>query len=193
MDRWIRKIHIYLGLLNFSILMVFGLAGLVVTFEAPDITTQKQGPSIAYREFTPPPSASDKQVGQLIWRDLEPAHAGQPVVHRDAANRLVTDFYSVNGRVRVTLFEAEHRIEVETRRNSIWRFIDNAHATTIPEQAGGATRAWAWYIEFSIWALIGMSLSGIWLGMVSRWRFIWARVSFAAGCAVFLALFFLER
>jgi hypothetical protein len=37
MNTWIRKIHMYTGLLNFTILCVFGLAGLVVTAEAPDI------------------------------------------------------------------------------------------------------------------------------------------------------------
>src|SRR5512146_2182612 len=154
MNRWIRKTHIYSVLLNFSMLIVFGLAGLVVTFEAPDIMSQKQAPAIEYGAFTAPPSDSDQQVGRLISQTLDPEHAGPPIVHRDAANQLVVDFYSVNGRVRATLFETEHRLQVETRRNSIWRFIDNAHATTIREQArGSATRWWAWYIEFSIWAL----------------------------------------
>jgi hypothetical protein len=37
MNTWIKKIHMYTGLLNFTILCVFGLAGLVVTAEAPDI------------------------------------------------------------------------------------------------------------------------------------------------------------
>ena len=35
MNRPIRKLHIYTGLLNFSIFVLFGLAGLVVTFDAP--------------------------------------------------------------------------------------------------------------------------------------------------------------
>ena len=34
--------------------MVFGLAGLVVTAEAPDIFKQKQAPATAFRDFTPP-------------------------------------------------------------------------------------------------------------------------------------------
>ena len=57
---WIRRIHMYLGLLNFSLVGVFGLAGLVVTLEAPDIFRQKQGPSTEFRDFTPAPSASDR-------------------------------------------------------------------------------------------------------------------------------------
>ena len=37
MNAWIKKIHMYAGLFNFTILCVFGLAGLVVTADAPDI------------------------------------------------------------------------------------------------------------------------------------------------------------
>lgn len=191
---WVRRVHIYLGLLNFSLLFVFGLAGLVVTVEAPDIFHQPGGPAVETREFTAPPSASDREVGALVARAIEPAHAGAPFVHRDAANHLVAEFYSVNGLVRATLLPGERRVEVRTFRNSIWRFIDNAHATTLSEQGGDtAVRAWAWYIEFSIWSLIAMALGGVWLGLASRWKWAWTRVSLAAGCVVFIALYWLEK
>ena len=184
----------YLGLVNFSLLVVFALAGLVVTAEAPDIFKQKRAPAVTFREFTPPPSASDREVGQLLAQTLEPAHAGPPVIHRNAANQLVAEFYSINGLLRVTLLESENRIQMQTFRNSIWRFIDNAHATTISEETrSGAVRAWAWYIEASIWSLIAMTLSGLWLGVTARWNFGWTRVSLAAGCAAFVALYWLER
>ena len=76
-------------------------------------------------------------------------------IRRDAQHRLVADFYSVNGLVRATLLESEGQLQVETRRNSIWRFFDNAHATTIQETASDwASGAWAWYIELSIWSLM---------------------------------------
>jgi hypothetical protein len=191
---WIRRIHVYLGLLNFSLVAVFGLAGLVVTCEAPDIFRQKQGPSVEYREFAAPDSASDREVGELIASAVSPAHAGPPVIRRDPTNQLVTDFYSTNGLVRVTLLRGERRIQVQTFRNSIWRFIDNAHATTIAERTGdGAVRAWAWYIEFSIWSLIAMAMSGMWLGLRTRWKYRWTRIAAAAGCLVFAVLYWLER
>ena len=194
MNAWIRRIHMYLGLLNFSLLIVFGLAGLVATAEAPDIFKQKQPPAMTFREFTSPPSSSDREVAELIAQQMAPAHSGPPVMRRNGANQLVTEFYSINGMTRVTLLENEHRAQIQTFRNSIWRFIDNAHSTTISEDArGGAVQAWAWYIELSIWSLIAMALSGVWLGVTARWNFRWTRVSLAAGCAVFLALYWLER
>jgi hypothetical protein len=191
---WIRRIHTYLGLLNFSLVLVFGLAGLIVTFEAPDIFHQPQGPAVEVRDFAPPANASDREVGEMLARTIQPAHTGAPSVHRDASNQLVSDFYSVNGLVRVTLLSGEQRIQIQTFRNSIWRFIDNAHATTIAEPGrDGAVRAWAWYIEFSIWSLIAMSLSGAWLGLSTRWNYRWTRVSLAAGVAIFAALYWLEK
>jgi hypothetical protein len=184
----------YLGLLNFSLLIVFGLAGLIVTMEAPDIFRQKQGPSTEFRDFAPASFASDREVAQKVARVVAPSHAGPPVVRRNAANQLVSEFYSVNGLVRVTLLEGEKRIQIQTFRNSIWRFIDNAHATTIAEQArDGVVHAWAWYIELSIWSMIAMALSGLWLGLRMRWNYRWTRVSLVAGCAAFAALYWLEK
>ncbi len=125
---------------------------------------------------------------------IQPNHAGDPVVRRNDSNQLVTDFNSINGRVRATLFENEHRVQVRTFRNSIWRFIDNAHATTISQhKLDSVVLTWAWYIEFSIWSLTLMAISGVWLGIVSRWNSGWAQASLAAGAAAFLILYYLER
>jgi hypothetical protein len=194
MNFWIRRIHMYLGLVNFSLVIVFGLAGLVVTAEAPDILQQKEPPAVSFREFTPPGSASDREVAELLAQAAAPPHAGPPGFRRNAANQLVTDLYSINGLTRITLIENEHRARIQTFRNSFWRFIDNAHATTISENArGSAVQAWAWYIELSIWSMIAMAFSGFWLGVTARWNYRWTRVSLAAGCVAFMALYWLER
>ena len=133
-------------------------------------------------------------MAEILARSVHPAHAGEPEVARDSANQLVAEFYNVNGLVRVTLVAGEHRIRIETFRSNIWHFLDNAHATTIAgETRDGAVRAWAWYIELSIWSLMAMALSGLWLGLASRWRFVWTRVSIAVGCLAFGVLWWLER
>ena len=192
---WIRRIHIYSGLLNFSLLMIFGLAGLVVTFKAPDIMHSGVRPETKSIDFTAPESLSDKQAGERIASAVgRPPHAGEPYIHRDDSNRLAVDWYTANGLVRAVYLEQEHRVEIQTRRNSIWRFFDNVHATTMADRSPDpVVRAWARYIEVSIWSLIGMCLSGIWLGVASRWRFTWTRIALAAGCAVFAIFFLLER
>ncbi len=194
MNTWIKKIHMYTGLLNFTILCVFGLAGIVVTAEAPDIFHAGTLPVVATLPFIAPASASDQQVGEMIRQQLQPSHAGKANLSRDAKHRLVADFYSVNGLVRATLLEGESRVQVETRRNSIWRFIDNAHATTIQESASDwSTGAWAWYIELSIWSLMVMALSGLWLGLTTRWPFWWTKASLLAGTVSFAIFYWVQK
>lgn len=194
MNSWVKKIHMYAGLLNFTILCVFGLAGLVATAEAPDIFSVGTAPVVTTLPFHAPGSASDQRVGELIREQLQPAHAGRPYTHRDAGHRLVADFYGVNGLVRATLLEAQGQLQVETRRNSIWRFFDNAHATTIQETASGwAAGAWSWYIELSIWSLMLLALTGTWLGLTTRWPYWWTKASLAAGTLGFAIFYWALR
>jgi hypothetical protein len=193
-NAWIKKIHMYAGLLNFTILCVFGLAGLVATAEAPDIFSGNKPPGVSTMPFSAPGSASDAQVAELIRRRLQPPHAGAPFTHRDERRRLVADFYSVNGLVRATLLESQGQLQVETFRNSIWRFFDNAHATTIQETAyDWAPGVWAWYVELSIWSLIVMSLTGLWLGLATRWPFWWTKASFAVGTLAFAIFYWVQK
>ena len=195
MIAWVRRIHMYAGLLNFSILVIFGMAGLVVTFHAPDIMHSGVPPRTSSLPFTAPRSVSDPEMGRLIAEHVgTPPHSGPPYVHRDGSNRLLVDFYSVNGLVRATLIESENRIELQTYRNSIWRFVDNVHAATIADRAADtALRAWTWYIEFSIWSLIAMCVTGVWLAVALRWSFTWTRAALAAGALMFAIFYVLER
>src|SRR5262245_9307009 len=87
MNAWIKKIHMYTGLLNFTILCVFGLAGLVATAQAPDIFAPGTVPAVTTLPFRAPGSASDQQVGELIRERLQPAHAGQPNIRRNAQHQ----------------------------------------------------------------------------------------------------------
>jgi hypothetical protein len=144
--------------------------------------------------FTAPPSASDKEVAALIISQYRPPKTGTPNPRRNAQHQLVMDFYSVNGLVRMTLLESSNQLQVETYRNSIWRFFDNAHATTLQEQhQDWPVRVWAWYIEISIWSLLLMALTGTWLGLTSRWNFWWTKASFAAGTLAFAVFYMVQR
>ena len=199
MLRWltyqVRRIHIYAGLLNFSMLVNFGLAGLVATFKAPDIMHAGMLPEISRIGFTAPESLSDKQVGERIASAVQtPPRSGEHYIHRDDSNRLVVDWYSPNGLVRAAYLEPKHQLEIQRWRNSIWRFFDNVHATTIADRTEDrVVRAWTWYIEISIWSLITMCVSGIWLGVGSRWHSMSTRIALVAGCAVLVIFFILER
>jgi hypothetical protein len=184
----------YSGLLNFSILLVFGIAGLVVTFHAPDIFQKPSLHTITTQDFTVPPSASDREVVGAIARALRISVAEPPNPRRNPQHQLMADFYDPNGLRRVTLLEPEHRLQVETFRNSIWRFFDNLHATTLRQGAPWtAQRVWGWYIEVATLSMIWMIASGIWLGLGQRWNLRWTQFSAALAIIAFGVLYYLEK
>ncbi|MCG6924557.1 MAG: hypothetical protein LJF30_04495 [Acidobacteria bacterium] len=54
-------------------------------------------------------------------------------------------------------------------------------------------RAWAWYLELSIWSLLLMALSGVYLWLSTRPRHRWARVSLVVGTLVLVGFYWVVR
>ena len=186
----------YLGLLNYVSLTVFGIAGLNATFESGP---RQPPPAVEARflPFTAPSNASDKEVADAVF---QLAHfplsnpIPKPALRRNPENELVLNFFTLNGPFRVTVLEKENRLRIEPVRNNLWRFLNSAHSVT---QAGNSrflrVRLWAWYNEFAIWSLIAMSLSGVYLWLASRPQYRWAQLCFAAGTGVFIVLWAVTR
>ncbi|HXE65235.1 MAG TPA: hypothetical protein VN519_16945 [Bryobacteraceae bacterium] len=97
MNAWIRELHLYSGLLNFSILMVFGIAGMVATVHAPDIFQQPTLHTITTQDFSVSPSDSDQEVVGAIANALHLRVDQLPNAHRNPQPRLMVDFYDANG------------------------------------------------------------------------------------------------
>ena len=197
MHALIKKIHMYVGLLNFTILIVFGITGLTATFEQAPAAKPKPEPLISMEDYTPPPNSSDKQVADHIHQTRIKGFA-HPIpdwfLRRDKQKNLQLDFYSPNGMRRVIVLEKENKIRIENNPVGMWDFISRMHATTIRADAiDWRMRLWTWYTEFSIWSLIAMALSGLYLWLASRASYKWAIVSFAAGSGSFLVLWGLTR
>src|SRR5436190_6758248 len=193
MTHWIKKIHMYTGLLAFTALVVFGIAGMTATIPAE----RPQAGPVEPREYQLPPNLTDFEAATAVYQFLQPPLAqppGRGAVRRDAQNHVGFTVYSANGPRIITLLESERQVRIEFRRNHIWHFFENIHALT-PREAKGDTRErlWSWYNEFAIWALIFMSVSGMWLWLASRPGYRWAQISFAAGSGAFLLLYSLTR
>ena len=187
----------YLGLLNLSNLVVFGIAGLHATFEpAPE----EREPRVE-REwevaFAAPPGLTDKQVADLVHAELDLPLTG-PVpewaVRRDPDGVLRLNFHTPSGPHRVRVAEAEGRLHVETVRNGLGRYLSNLHAT-VPRYAGPdwRIRLWSYNVEFSLWSLLAMAVSGLYLWLATRPRNRAAVNSLAGGSAVFVLLYLLTR
>lgn len=197
MNRLIKKLHTYTGLLSFSALIVYGIAGLTASFEAAPEDRHQEVGAVRYEPFTPAAGLSDGEVADVVYKHLNPPLSG-PVpswaLKRDSENNLRLDFWSVNEVQRVTVLEKESRLRIETTRWSPWVYLNNLHTTTMrAELPDVRLKLWAYYNEFAIWSLIGMALSGTYLGLSSRPGYRLARYALAGGGAVFFAVYILTR
>ncbi len=192
MTSLIRRLHIYAGLLSFSHLIIYGVAGLAATAQS-QLERPKVPRSVRYAPFTPPPSATDKQVAAQVYRTLRLPLA-RPVpdwfLRRTADNDLLLDFYNMNGIWRVVVLEKENRLRIEEIRNSLALFLEDVHAATpADKEAPAPVRAWALWNEFALWCLIGFCVSGLYLWLAARPRFYGAYAVCAAGAAAFILLY----
>lgn len=188
------KIHTFAGLVTFVNLMVFGVAGLAAALESRN---SGAAPAVEYRAFTMQPGWTDRQAAERVIELLHLPLATpvqKAAIQRDAANRLVLDFYHANGRHKVTVLAGEGRLRVEVSRASFWKYLGTLHVTTAAFRSGDARmQFWAWYNEFAMWCFLALMVSGtaIWLTTRPRRR-QWIRgVHFctAACCLPFLVLY----
>ena len=185
----------YLGLLNLSILLIFGIAGLTATFSVPGgrLNQLQQSRTIRYEDLTVPASLiADRDVGEYVRQHLNLA-AVEWTVQRDPDHNLQFNYYTHNGPRSVTLLEKENRLRIATTENLMWYFFDNLHATSRRDASDWRVRLWAFYNEVAIWALITMALSGLYLWLASRPKYRWAWVSFLTGSGTFAVLYVLTR
>ena len=81
-----RKLHMYAGLLNLSILLIFGISGLWATFEPAPELRHRPDPQIEIRDFTVPAGLDDKAAADRVYEfffTAPPLHlpgaAGSPI------------------------------------------------------------------------------------------------------------------
>ncbi|MCP5112744.1 MAG: hypothetical protein GY953_18110 [bacterium] len=193
----VKKIHTYLGLLCFSILIVYGIAGLLVTFRPGPGQRRPPRGVMETVDFTVPPNLNDFEVAELAFKKLDLPLAPPPAknqVRRDQHDNLGFRSFTANGLTLVTVLEDEQKLRVERRRTNIWAFLNSLHATTIRMRTTDwRVRAWAWYNEFAIWALLLMGVTGVWLWLASRPNHRVALVCLVVGSGTFLAFYLFGR
>jgi hypothetical protein len=197
MMRLVKRLHTWAGLLTFVNLLVYGMAGLAATART-NPNNRTIGLTRRYEvAFTAPANATDRQLAELICDVLgltlaKPVQG--PAIQRDAANNLLLDLYHVNGHHRVTVLEKENRLQVEEFRAGVGRYADVLHMTTAVFRSGDRRmNVWAWYNEFAMWSLLGMTGSGLFLWLATRPRLLAAWISLGLGTAACGLVYVLVR
>ena len=192
----IKRLHIYLGLLSFTHLMVYGIAGLTASAQS-SLERRKQASSERYVAFHASANATDQQVASLVFDQLKlPFTRPMPdwYLRRTAQNDLLLDFVNINGIYRVTVLEKEERLRIEEIRNSTWLFLEDIHAGTASSGAGmRLLTLWGIYNEFAMWSLTAMLLSGVYLWLSARPGLRWAQACLLASSGASVALYFYLR
>jgi hypothetical protein len=195
----LRRLHVWVGLLNLTILIVFAVAGINATIlEQEDGEDGKDGEEEArVVDYTPPGDLSDVEVAAHMHAALDLPYTRRIAdwaIGRNGDGVLVLNFYSPNGVYRATLLEADRQVRIEHRRNSLGAFANQLHAyTSFGPGVDPRLRLWALYVVLSIASLLFMAATGLWLWLAARPSLWWARVSFVTGAGLFVLLWVVGR
>ena len=193
MRKLLERLHIWIGLFNLTVLFVFAATGIYVTLPR----AEEPHPIARTLDYEAPAGFSDKEVADHLHATLALPLVG-PVpewaVHRNEENVLVLDFNGPNGAHRVTVLEDQKKVRVEHAKSSIGEFFNLMHGTTLYHSSPDLrVRLWAIYVDLSIFSLMFMAATGVWLWLASRPKLWWGRASFGAGTLLFVLLWFVTR
>jgi hypothetical protein len=145
--------------------------------------------------FEAPCGLNDQQVADRLVSALQLPLIG-PVrgVHRNEQHVVEFEFYTANGPGKAAVLEADRKARISATRLSFGRFMVEAHAASLQGSAPVLLmRAWAIYVDCSIFSLLFMAITGPWLWLDSRSNLWWARTLLAAGVATFVVLWLFTR
>src|SRR5664279_3380095 len=110
----IKKIHTYAGLLSFTLLLIYGIAGLTASLgKGMEDSVPAPGPP-RFESLALPPGADKQQISDRVYDHLKPALAERlsgAEVEADGDGNLRLDFWSVNSVKRVTVLAREGRLK----------------------------------------------------------------------------------
>ncbi|MCW5962955.1 MAG: PepSY domain-containing protein [Bryobacterales bacterium] len=193
---WIKKLHMYAGLLTFTAFVVWGVTGIHAVFlPSPDGWREPVPTSFRELEWKAPGNLDDKALCEAALAASGLRTVGAPQLRRrNAEMNLSFTVFGPNGRRDLTYLEAEGKLRVEIRQNNILGFIAESHAGSSRRGPGElASRIWGYYNELANWAFLMMTLSGIYLWLATRPRVVWAWATLGISGMVFAALWWGTR
>lgn len=196
MYKWLKKLHMWAGLLAFTALVVWGYTGIHAVFlPAPGGYTPPDVSSTREIVFVGPGNLDDRALARKIYEHIEiPLKGGHYNIRRDDDANLAFFVFTWNGRRDVTYLEADSKVRIEHRKNSTSSFLSSmhtAHGRRGPK--AWSARVWAVYNEMSLWAFFFMTISGVWLWAITRPGLRWAQLLLAVTVGVSGVLWWVTR
>ena len=177
----------YSGLLSFLGLTVWGVVGVESAFRAAPEERPRPEDAVRYVDFQPPDDIADPELAQMMIDAAQmPFITDAPRHIRDDKNRLSMTYFSVNGRRRLVLLEDEAKIRIEKTPLDFWGYLSSAHVNTLfHSRPAWQLKFWGSYNEMSLWSVIFMAISGVYMWLATRPKLAWASWTLGAGCAIF--------
>ena len=199
MYKWMKKLHMYAGLLSFTAFIVWGIVGVGATFLPAPGTRTPRAPEVRTIPFPVSGTATDQQLTNAMIEAsrlpfIQPGRKPQ----RDPRGRLMVRYFTPNGPRRLVLLEKKNAIRIESTQSTLWSFLNTLHMQSWEHFKGGRNlglevKLWGGYNEFSLWAVIFMTLSGVYLWLATRPGLRWTQWTFGAASAAFIAFYFALR
>ena len=197
MKELIKKLHNYVGLLSFTILVVFGATGVWAVMHESHETPMPEIARTSEVDYQVPSAASDLEAAQQIYAALKLQTARYPQewdVKRDDQNRLQVLFWGPNGILQVTALEKKSKLKLEHRPAPLGAFMTELHmASTGNTPRSILMTVWAIYVEVSIFSMLFLIASGLFLWLTTRPTDKWAWAAFIAGTGLVSVLTVLSR
>lgn len=195
MYRWIKKLHIYSGLLSFTAFTVWGIVGVWASFVPAPAERVRPEPEVRTVEFRVNGSATDQQVtdAMIVASGLPFIQPGRKP-NRDPEGRLQVRYLTPNGTRRILLLEQENLIQVERVPSPLTGFLNLMHMQTFRHHnPGWEVQLWGLYNQFSMWAVIFMTISGFYMWLATRPGMRWALWTAGASAAATLVIYLMLR
>lgn len=193
---WVKKIHMYSGLLTFIAFVVWGITGVYAVF-LPSPDEYKPPPVSSMQEipFRAAGSLDDEKLAHAIFDAVDiPLAGGRYNVHRDDQLNLAFNVFTINGGREVTFLEEKGIVRIAHRGNGVLDYLSSMHtAHSRRHRMTPAVIAWGYFNEFSTWAFVFMTFSGIYMWIATRPGLRWAQLSLAGVTALTLALWITIR
>ncbi|MBK9168980.1 MAG: PepSY domain-containing protein [Bryobacterales bacterium] len=193
---WLKKLHMYAGLVSFTAFIVWGVTGIGAVF-LPSPGNWRPAPvsDTRFVAFDAPGDLDDKALAVRVFEASGLTMARPPnQARRDNDANLSFVLYTPNGRRDVTYLETERRIRIEVRQNNLAGFLSAMHAGSSRRgPPDWPARVWGYYNEFATWAFCFMTLTGLYLWLATRPRLAWAWLTFGGASAAVAALWVATR